>query len=89
MDYLLIKGTFHVIGKRPDGDTLSFRASNKKNWEKLRRLSIKQTKSRTSVDLNKRDQVGIRFESIDALETRFKVRGGITHQPLKWVRGIF
>ena len=35
MPFLLIRGTFHVVGKSPDGDTLGFSANKKSNWKKL------------------------------------------------------
>ncbi len=68
MAYILIKGTFHVINKEPDGDSVRFKASNSNLWSKLttqdgRPASIKPSKVDNTVQL--------RIESIDALETHF------------------
>lgn len=62
MPFKLIKGTFHVVGYRPDGDSLRFKAKKKKNWELL--------EGRT-VDLNPKDHAQLRFEAIDAPETHY------------------
>ena len=35
MAFFLIKGTFHVKGYSPDGDSIRFRARNPDNWKKL------------------------------------------------------
>jgi len=68
MTFTLIRGTFHVIGSSPDGDSVRFRARSKRQWEKLA--------GRARV--RKNSQVQVRFEGIDALETHF----GSSHQPL-------
>lgn len=35
MSFILIKGTFHILGKEPDGDSVRFKANNKAHWKKL------------------------------------------------------
>ncbi len=35
MPFYLIKGTFHIEGYSPDGDSVRFRADNKEHWAKL------------------------------------------------------
>lgn len=72
MGFHLIKGTFHVTGYSPDGDSIRFRAENEKNWKLLGsgRLSI-----------NSKKDVQLRLEGIDTLETHFTTPGGEVHQP--------
>lgn len=73
MTFRLIKGTFHVKGYYPDGDSIRFQADDPDNWEKL---------LGPSVELNARGHAQLRMEAIDALETHFM---GF-HQPLKYAR---
>lgn len=68
MSFTLVKGTFHVVGFSPDGDSVRFEADNAKNWDKITgRHKVKLANGR----------VQLRFEGVDALETHFqpKVRG--------------
>ncbi len=76
MSFILIKGTFHILGKQPDGDSVRFKATNKKLWKKLTTEDGKPvTKDLTSkVD----GTVQLRIESIDALETHYQGK----HQPM-------
>lgn len=63
MPFKLIKGTFHVVGYRPDGDSLRFKAKKKSNWNLL---------EGRPVGLNKnKDHAQLRFEAIDAPETHY------------------
>jgi len=68
--FYLIKGTFHVIGYSPDGDSIRFRAQDELNWSKL---------AGPSVNLNARRHAQLRLEGIDTLETHFLSN---LHQPL-------
>lgn len=68
MPFVLIKGTFHVVGYSPDGDSVKLKAGSASNWAKLSGRKAKK---------NQKGHVQLRFEGIDALETHF--RG--THQP--------
>jgi endonuclease YncB( thermonuclease family) len=72
MGFHLIKGTFHVMGYSPDGDSIRFRAENEANWNLLGpgRLTI-----------NSKKDVQLRLEGIDTLETHFSAPGGEVHQP--------
>ncbi|MBK7386919.1 MAG: nuclease [Methanothrix sp.] len=70
MAFFLIKGTFHVKGYSPDGDSIRFRARNPDNWKKL---------SGPAVELNARGHAQLRIEAIDALETHYQGY----HQPMK------
>jgi len=73
MAFVLIKGTFHVKGYSPDGDSIRFRAKNSDNWKKL---------SGPAVELNARGHAQLRIEAVDALETHYQGY----HQPLKLAR---
>jgi hypothetical protein len=76
MSFILIKGTFHILGKQPDGDSVRFKADNKIHWKKLTtETGIPITKDLTS----KTDStVQLRIEAIDALETHYQNN----HQPM-------
>ncbi len=74
MPFTLIKGTFHVAGYEPDGDSIRFKADNPALWEKL---------AGRPVELNARQHAQLRIEAIDTLETHYKGQ----HQPLKYAQG--
>ena len=57
--FKIIKGTFHVKGYQPDGDSIRFRADNEANWNFFPNAG----------DENKRQ---LRIEAIDALETHYE-----------------
>ena len=71
MPFTLIKGTFHVVGYSPDGDSIRFHANDAANWRLL---------GGPPVELNARNHAQLRMEAIDTLETHFDGR----HQPLKF-----
>lgn len=62
MPFSLIKGTFHVVGYSPDGDSIRFQANDKSLWAKL---------SGPPAKLNAREHAQLRFEAIDTLETHY------------------
>ena len=68
MPFTLIRGTYHVRGYKPDGDSIRFAASNPDTWKRLR----------GRVALNARGHAQLRLEAIDTLETHYN---GF-HQPL-------
>jgi endonuclease YncB( thermonuclease family) len=70
MPFIIIKGSFHVVGYSPDGDSIRFKADNKAHWGKL---------SGPSVELNARQHAQLRIEAIDTLETHYEGE----HQPLE------
>jgi hypothetical protein len=74
MPFVLIKGTFHVEGYSPDGDSVRFMADFKEHWAKL---------SGGPAVLNAKDHAQLRFEAIDTLETHYQN----THQPRKLATG--
>lgn len=55
----IIKGTFHVKGYQPDGDSIRFRADNDRHWTFF-----------PNADADKKRQ--LRIEAIDALETHYE-----------------
>ena len=70
MPFVVIKGTFHVVGYSPDGDSVKFKANNAGNWSKLADHKVRK---------NSKGHVQLRFEAVDALETHYKGK----HQPTK------
>jgi endonuclease YncB( thermonuclease family) len=71
MSFRVIKGTFHVVGYSPDGDSIRFKADNPDNWKLLMGRSAK---------LNTKQHAQLRIEAIDTLETHYKGE----HQPAKF-----
>lgn len=73
MPFKLIKGTFHVKGYSPDGDSVKFRAKKAANWTKIEGKKIEPNQS---------EHVQLRVEGIDSLETHYSTNPP-THQPLE------
>ena len=71
MPFILIKGTFHVVGYSPDGDSIRFQANNPENWAKVKG---------SPPQLNEDNHVQIRLIGIDSLETHFRD----CQQSMKW-----
>ena len=69
MPYMILKGTFHIVGKRPDGDTIAFRPSNPDHW--LKPKWLRRTRNRVP-GTNADNDVNIRLEAVDALETHYR-----------------
>ncbi len=68
MTYYLIKGSFHVVGYSPDGDSIKFKANNPKRWDKI------QTEFRDKFQANLEGDNGavqLRLQGVDALETHY------------------
>jgi len=63
MSFVLIKGTFHVVGYSPDGDSIRFKAKDSTLWKKL---------SGPAAELNARGHAQLRIEAVDALETHYQ-----------------
>ena len=78
MPFTLIKGTFHVVGYSPDGDSLKFKANNPNTWKKIE----------GTVKFNKKKHAQLRMEGIDALETHYRpaLASGNLHQPHVWAQ---
>lgn len=73
MPFTLIKGTFHIDGYSPDGDSIRFEAADPTNWKKL---------AGPAVSLNARHHAQLRLEGIDTLETHY----GGHRQPLEFAQ---
>ena len=69
MPFRIIRGTYHVRGYSPDGDSIRFMAHDEARWNLL---------SGPPAKFNARRHAQLRLEAIDTLETHF----GNTHQPL-------
>jgi endonuclease YncB( thermonuclease family) len=69
-NYLVIKGSFVIVDKSPDGDSVRFRPDNDKLWKQLKRSY--------RIDPSKDGTVQLRFEAIDAPELHYQGKG----QPL-------
>jgi endonuclease YncB( thermonuclease family) len=66
MPYLLIEGTFRILGAAPDGDSVRFYPNNVKRWEDLSALSRDHR-----VQPNSTGGVQLRLDGIDSLETHY------------------
>jgi endonuclease YncB( thermonuclease family) len=69
MGFHVIRGTFHVKGYSPDGDSVRFKAADNTKWALL---------AGPPVQLNGQGHAQLRLEAIDTLETHFQGE----HQPL-------
>lgn len=74
MPFFVIKGTFHVVGYAPDGDSVRFKATNDENWKKLSGPSLPPEDHPAGEPY----YAQLRFEAIDTLETHYQGK----HQPL-------
>jgi hypothetical protein len=70
MPFTLVKGSLHIVGSSPDGDSVKFKADSVSAWKKI--------EGARSVKLNARGLAQLRLQGIDALETHFQG----THQPV-------
>jgi hypothetical protein len=61
--YKVIKGTFHVKGYSPDGDSIRFVAQDQSHWDHF------EWSSQSERNKKKRQ---LRIEAIDALETHYE-----------------
>ncbi len=71
MSFKAIKGTFHIVGYSPDGDSVRFKADDPERWKLLKGRTVK---------LNSKEHAQLRIEAIDTLETHYKRE----HQPNKF-----
>lgn len=60
-------GSYHVIGREPDGDSIAFRADDPTHWDFFR---WNDTRKKPTVAKNK--PVQLRIEAIDSLETHYE-----------------
>jgi endonuclease YncB( thermonuclease family) len=66
MPYLLIEGSFRILGAAPDGDSVRFYPNNVKRWQDLSTLTRDHR-----VQPNSTGGVQLRLDGIDALETHY------------------
>lgn len=74
MNHFLIKGTFHVVGFSPDGDSIRFKAGNKRLWDNLKINASKSEKNQFDKDYKSeknKEAVQLRLQGVDALETHY------------------
>ncbi|MFN8491783.1 MAG: hypothetical protein U0350_29555 [Caldilineaceae bacterium] len=76
MDYVLIKGSFHVVGYSPDGDSLMFKADNPVHWEKIINEDNEQRFREKLASAKDQGAVQLRLQGLDAPETHFKPSEG-------------
>lgn len=72
MPFTLIRGSFHVAGYSPDGDSVRFRPDDAALLGRLDGFAAR---------FNRRGHVQLRIEGIDAPETHYGVPGAVLHQP--------
>jgi len=68
MKYLLIKGSYYVVGQSPDGDSVKFRADNPALWQNI------DTENRAVFEAALAENGGLvtlRLQGVDALETHY------------------
>ena len=61
--FLLIRGSFVIVGKQPDGDSVRFIADDTRLFDQL--------KNNSRIRLSKDNSVQLRFEAIDAPELHY------------------
>ncbi|MER7752275.1 thermonuclease family protein [Kitasatospora sp. NPDC097643] len=74
MTLTLIQGSYQVLGLQPDGDTVAFKPTDPKAFDKVDGCPVKVDKG----------TVRLRLEAIDALETHYSRTGPNVHQPLEF-----
>ncbi|MFF3201035.1 thermonuclease family protein [Streptomyces sp. NPDC002962] len=78
MPMLLIKGSYHLIGSRSDGDTIHFMPDKKEEWNLV--------PGPHKVEHNGAGKAKLRLDAIDTLETHYTRNGNPeVHQP--WLHG--
>jgi endonuclease YncB( thermonuclease family) len=70
MDYVLIKGSYHVVGYSPDGDSLMFRADNPALWQGIPADNPQKFQANLANPANA-GAVQLRLQGLDAPETHF------------------
>ena len=68
MNYVLIKGIFHVVGYSPDGDSIKFKASNPAHWQLINSDFGDEFAQNFAADDG---VIQLRLQGVDALETHY------------------
>ncbi len=76
MEYILIKGSYHVVGYSPDGDSLMFKADNPALWEKIITQDNEKLFRAKLASIKDQGAVQLRLQGLDAPETHFKPSEG-------------
>lgn len=79
MPFFVIKGTFHVLGTSPNGDSIRFRADDDSKWNLLAASPNPPVMLKGPAHAAQ-----LRFEGIDAPETHYQLPNSVYqyHQPL-------
>lgn len=78
MPMLLIKGSYHLVNSRADGDTIPFKPDKKEEWDLV--------PGPHKVEHNMSGKAKLRLDAIDTLETHYTRNGNPeVHQP--WLHG--
>lgn len=84
MDYVVIRGVFHVVGFSPDGDSVAFMASKRSLWGRLDGAGPITGAAGANLGAlgktltNNADCAQLRLLGIDAPETHYKPEGAAT-----------
>lgn len=80
MKYTLIKGSFHVVGFSPDGDSMMFRAQNPVHWANIGGDNKALFEEKLAAQ---QGAVQLRLQGIDALETHYSPESPTTPADVK------
>ncbi|WP_330333646.1 thermonuclease family protein [Streptomyces sp. NBC_00536] len=75
MSMLLVQGSYQVLNLQPDGDTVAFKPTDPKVFQKVEGCPVK---------VDGKNTVRLRLDAIDALETHYSRTGPGAHQPLEF-----
>ena len=68
MNYILIKGVYHVVGYSPDGDSIKFKAVNPDYWKLINSEFADEFAKNFAEDGG---AIQLRLQGVDALETHY------------------
>ena len=77
MDYVVIKGSYQVVGYSPDGDSLMFRADDPTVWDKIITEETETVFRQKPASTKDQGAVQLRLQGIDAPETHFRPSEGV------------
>src|SRR6185436_4988836 len=68
MNYVLIKGIYHVVGHSPDGDSIKFKAANPAFWQLINSEFGDEFQQNFTTNAG---VIQLRLQGVDALETHY------------------
>jgi hypothetical protein len=68
MNYVLLKGIYHIVGSSPDGDSIKFKAMNPAVWQLINSEFGEEFKTNYTTNDG---AVQLRLQGVDALETHY------------------